>query len=258
MDIDYSVEEQPLGTAGSVRLAQRAPRRDLPRHLRRRALRRRPDRPRRGAPREGRRGHDRPQVGGQPARVRDRRHRRGRARRAVPREALVGPGVLRHDQHGDLRPRAGGAPPRARTTGPYDFSKELFPLLLEMGRPIYGHVLDGYWQDIGNLEQFRQANFDALDGARAARRARPRLRGNVWVSEEVDINEVEGVEGPAFIGANCRIADGASIGPYSVLSQGVIVREGASVDAERRRRRHVPRPERGRRGRDRRPRLRPA
>ena len=65
------------------------------------------------------------------------------------------------------------------TTGPYDFSKELFPLLLEMGRPIYGHVLDGYWQDIGNLDQFRQANFDALDGARPARRARapaPRQR----------------------------------------------------------------------------------
>src|ERR1044072_6678956 len=48
----------------------------------------------------------------------------------------------------------------------YDFSKELFPLLLEMGRPIYGHVLDGYWQDIGNLDQFRQANFDAVAGAR--------------------------------------------------------------------------------------------
>ena len=46
---------------------------------------------------------------------------------------------------------------------PYDFSKELFPLLLEMGRPIYGHVFDGYWQDIGNLDQYRQANFDALD-----------------------------------------------------------------------------------------------
>ena len=46
---------------------------------------------------------------------------------------------------------------------PYDFSKELFPLLLEMGRPLYGYVLDGYWQDIGNLDQYRQANFDALD-----------------------------------------------------------------------------------------------
>src|SRR5438477_1798616 len=26
---------------------------------------------------------------------------------------------------------------------PYDFSKELFPLLLEMGRPLHGHVFDG-------------------------------------------------------------------------------------------------------------------
>ena len=32
-----------------------------------------------------------------------------------------------------------------------------------MGRPLYGLVMDGYWQDIGNLDQYRQANFDALD-----------------------------------------------------------------------------------------------
>jgi mannose-1-phosphate guanylyltransferase/phosphomannomutase len=94
---------------------------------------------------------------------------------------------------------------------------------------MYGHVLDGYWQDIGNLEQFRQANFDALDGRVQLEVPGLRLRGNVWVSEQVDINEVEGVEGPAFIGVNCRIADGASIGPYSILSRGVIVRDGARV-----------------------------
>ena len=50
------------------------------------------------------------------------------------------------------------------TDRPYDFAKELFPLLLEMGRPLYGCVLDGYWQDIGNLDQYRQANYDALEG----------------------------------------------------------------------------------------------
>src|SRR3982074_1030082 len=49
------------------------------------------------------------------------------------------------------------------TDRPYDFSKELFPLLLEMGRRRFGYVMDGYWQDIGNLDQYRQANFDALD-----------------------------------------------------------------------------------------------
>jgi mannose-1-phosphate guanylyltransferase/phosphomannomutase len=112
---------------------------------------------------------------------------------------------------------------------PYDFSKELFPLLLEMGRPIYGHVLDGYWQDIGNLDQFRQANFDALEGNVQLDVPGLRLKGNLWVSEDVDIDELEPVEGPAFIGMNCRIANGASIGSHTVLSQGVIVRDGARV-----------------------------
>ena len=112
---------------------------------------------------------------------------------------------------------------------PYDFSKELFPHLLEMGRPIYGHVLDGYWQDVGTLEQFRQANFDALDGAVQLDIPGLRLRGNVWVSEDVDIDQLEPIAGPAFIGVNSRVADGASIGAYTVLSRGVTVREGARV-----------------------------
>src|SRR5919199_359945 len=64
---------------------------------------------------------------------------------------------------------------------PYDFSKELFPLLLEMGRPMYGYVMDGYWQDIGNLEQYRQANFDALDERVRLNVPGVRLRGNIWI-----------------------------------------------------------------------------
>jgi mannose-1-phosphate guanylyltransferase/phosphomannomutase len=110
---------------------------------------------------------------------------------------------------------------------PYDFSKELFPLLLEMGRPLYGHVCDGYWQDIGNLDQYRQANFDALDEKVHLKIPGIRLRGNVWMGEGVEIDDLEGVEGPAFVGNYCRISPDASIGPYSVLSASVTLRERA-------------------------------
>ena len=113
------------------------------------------------------------------------------------------------------------------TDRPYDFSKELFPLLLEMGRPIYGHVLDGYWQDIGNLDQYRQANFDALDERVRLNIGGVRLRGNVWIGEGADVYDVEEMEGPAFIGNYTRIARDASVGPYSVLSNGVTLRERA-------------------------------
>jgi mannose-1-phosphate guanylyltransferase/phosphomannomutase len=110
---------------------------------------------------------------------------------------------------------------------PYDFSKELFPLLLEMGRPLYGYVFEEYWQDIGNLEQFRQANFDALDGAVSLNVPGIRLRGNVWIGEGVELDDLEQIEGPAFVGNYSRIAAGATVAPYSVLSASVTLRERA-------------------------------
>jgi mannose-1-phosphate guanylyltransferase / phosphomannomutase len=113
------------------------------------------------------------------------------------------------------------------TDRPYDFSKELFPLLLEMGRPLYGYVFDEYWQDIGNLEQFRQANFDALDGAVELNIPGIRLRGNVWLGEGVELDDLDQVEAPAFVGNYARIAPGATVGAYSVLSASVTLRERA-------------------------------
>jgi mannose-1-phosphate guanylyltransferase/phosphomannomutase len=226
MDVDYSVEEQPLGTAGSVRLA-RERLDDTFLVISGDAL------------------CDVDLTGLVAA------HREKGAAVTIALKSVDNPlefGIVVTDEDGRVerfleKPSWGQVFSDTINTGiyvlepevlrhiptdrPYDFSKELFPLLLEMGRPIYGHVLDGYWQDIGNLEQFRQANFDALDGRVQLDIPGLRLRGNVWVSEEVDINEVAGVAGPAFIGANCRIADGASIGAHAVLSQGVIVREGA-------------------------------
>jgi mannose-1-phosphate guanylyltransferase/phosphomannomutase len=107
----------------------------------------------------------------------------------------------------------------------FDFSKELFPYLLEMGRPLYGHVMEGYWQDIGNLDQFRQANFDALEENVRLNIPGIRIRGNVWLGEGVEIGDLQQIEGPAYIGNYCRIAPGATVGDHSVLSNSVTLRE---------------------------------
>src|ERR671933_2398833 len=115
------------------------------------------------------------------------------------------------------------------TDRPYDFSKELFPLLLEMGRPLYGYVFDEYWQDIGNLEQFRQANFDALEERVKLEVPGIRLRGNIWLGEGVDLDDLEQIEGPAFIGNYCDISPEASVGSHAVLSNSVTLRERARV-----------------------------
>src|SRR5213079_3546320 len=89
---------------------------------------------------------------------------------------------------------------------PYDFSKDLFPLLLEMGRPIYGYVCEGYWQDIGNIDQYRQANFDALDERVRLNVPGLKIRGDVWIGEGADVDDLDAVEGPAFLGNYARVA----------------------------------------------------
>ena len=46
----------------------------------------------------------------------------------------------------------------------YDFSKDLFPLLLRQDLDLYGYVADGYWRDIGNLNEYQEAHIDVLNG----------------------------------------------------------------------------------------------
>jgi len=116
------------------------------------------------------------------------------------------------------------------TDRPYDFSKELFPLLLEMGRPIYGFSMDGYWQDIGNLDQYRQANFDALEEKVRLNIAGIRLRGNIWLGEGIELDDLDQIEGPAYVGNFCRVAPSASVGGHTFLANSVTLRERTRVE----------------------------
>ena len=115
---------------------------------------------------------------------------------------------------------------------PFDFAKQLFPRLLEMGKPLYGYVLpeDEYWLDIGNLEQYRQANEDVLDGRCRVDVPGIRLKENIWLGDGVALPGVDVIEGPAFLGNYCKIEEGARIGPYAVLGPNVAVKQGAHVE----------------------------
>lgn len=47
---------------------------------------------------------------------------------------------------------------------PFDFSKDLFPRLMENGETLLGIQMDGYWCDIGTPQAYYRCNLDALDG----------------------------------------------------------------------------------------------
>ena len=47
---------------------------------------------------------------------------------------------------------------------PFDFARDLFPRLLEAGRPLRGVTMEGYWRDIGDPGSYYRANLDAWEG----------------------------------------------------------------------------------------------
>jgi len=45
-----------------------------------------------------------------------------------------------------------------------DWSGDVFPRLLEEGRPVFGYVAEGYWEDVGTLDSYHKAHADVLEG----------------------------------------------------------------------------------------------
>lgn len=112
----------------------------------------------------------------------------------------------------------------------FDFSKDLFPLLLQKGLPMYGYVASGYWSDIGSLEQYRQTHNDLLDGLLQAEISGRMIEEGLWVGVGTVLEQgVKIAEKPVYIGNDCIIEAGSEIGRYSVIGNNNTVRGGASL-----------------------------
>lgn len=102
--------------------------------------------------------------------------------------------------------------------------RQIFPSLIDEGRPLYGFVSDAYWLDLGTPEKYLQAHFDILEGRL---RGEPRFPApSVAPTAEVDLR--------AHLGRWVVVGEGASIGPDaqvddSVLHAGAVVEAGARV-----------------------------
>jgi mannose-1-phosphate guanylyltransferase/phosphomannomutase len=109
----------------------------------------------------------------------------------------------------------------------FDFSADLFPLLLDKGFPMYGYVADGYWEDVGQIGAYLDVHRDILDRKVNLRLAGFEMKGNVWLGEDAEVDPQAKVEGPVYIGENSRIEAGATIREHTVLGKGVVVKSGA-------------------------------
>lgn len=123
------------------------------------------------------------------------------------------------------------------------FERDVFPKLLADGEPVYGYAIDAYWIDTGTPEQYLELTRDLMFGRSIQVAFKPedirigkksfvhpqtRLIGPILVDSDCIIDSGVELKGPVVIGAGCHIHDGAII-ENSILWQNVIVGERARI-----------------------------
>ena len=110
-----------------------------------------------------------------------------------------------------------------------DWGRHVFPYLLENGYDVYGwNIGDAYWRDIGRLQSYLQANFDLMEGLVPPFKPPGFYSRGVWVAGDADIERAT-ILPPVVIGDGVVAEEGAVIGPYAVLGNGVLVASNAQV-----------------------------
>ncbi|MBD1851320.1 mannose-1-phosphate guanyltransferase [Leptolyngbya sp. FACHB-711] len=116
-------------------------------------------------------------------------------------------------------------PPNQET----DFSKDLFPLLLEKGEPMYGFVAEGYWCDVGHLDAYRQAQYAALNQEVKLELDYPERSPGIWVGQNTHIDPSARLESPVLIGHHCRIGARVQISAGTVIGDNSIIGNDANL-----------------------------
>ncbi|MCL6450544.1 MAG: NTP transferase domain-containing protein [Acetobacteraceae bacterium] len=112
----------------------------------------------------------------------------------------------------------------------FDFSRDLFPLLLSRGLPLAGFKAAAYWCDIGHPGQYLEASFAILEGRAGWAPPGREVGRGLWVDEAADVSEAAELRAPVAVGRGCRVEAGARVGPLAVLGPGCRVEAGARVE----------------------------
>ena len=113
---------------------------------------------------------------------------------------------------------------------PYDFGHQVLPFLARERKKVYGYLMDNYWADIGNLQDYRKIQKDILEGGTGIQIPGKQSRKGIWIGEDSEVSTSAILEPPIVIGDNCRIEAGVKIGKYTTLGHRVRIKKGASLE----------------------------
>ena len=110
-----------------------------------------------------------------------------------------------------------------------DWSGDVFPKLLKEGERVFGWVASGYWEDVGSHSAYSKANFDCLEGKVKVQIPAKRIGEGIWIHEEAEVAESARIDGPALICAGAKVRAGAWINGPCVVGGFTTIDTGAKV-----------------------------
>lgn len=110
-----------------------------------------------------------------------------------------------------------------------DFALDVFPRLLSNSETVRGIKLQGYWQDIGLMLGYRDAHMDALTGAfRIDIPAEPAGPG-IYIGADAQIGDMARISAPVYIGARTSIGDAARVQSRSIIGAESLVGANSQI-----------------------------
>ena len=109
-----------------------------------------------------------------------------------------------------------------------DWATDVFPGLLDGDVPFYSHEIDAYWNDIGSVAEFVQGNLDALGGAVGIEPPARQVSAGIYAGEGSDLDAVR-VKAPVLIGADCHVGSGVDLHGPAVVGDGCHLGAGAML-----------------------------
>ena len=117
----------------------------------------------------------------------------------------------------------------------YDFARDLFPRLMNEGQVLKGWLARGNWTDVGSPHSLRQAErwklqeieFTDIIGDLSMHGAQ--VQGPVQLGGSITLGKNTKVIGPVAIGSGTTVGDNVLIGPYTTIGEKCIIRNNAKV-----------------------------
>ena len=110
-----------------------------------------------------------------------------------------------------------------------DWSADVFPKLLKQGEPVYGWIASGYWEDVGSHSAYVKANFDCLEGRVKVDLPATRTGEGIWIHEEAEVSPHARLDGPALICAGAKVRAGSWVNGPCVIGGYTTIDSGAKV-----------------------------